>query len=109
MPAWLPEADPDAPAVRAAEPSTTSSKERPTRSTLSLQLLDKSLVRLVELEEGESRLVMLETIREYAAERLDASPEVCGVPSVCGRLSYSLGSSEPGACSRSERRVPFSR
>jgi predicted ATPase/class 3 adenylate cyclase len=39
-------------------------------------LLDKSLVRLTERESGESRLVMLETIREYAAERLREVPEV---------------------------------
>ncbi len=33
-------------------------------------LVEKSLLRQVELENGESRLLMLETIREYAAERL---------------------------------------
>jgi len=38
-------------------------------------LLDKNLVRLTEPEEGESRLRMLETIREYAAERLRELPE----------------------------------
>jgi predicted ATPase/class 3 adenylate cyclase len=35
-------------------------------------LLEKSLIRQVDLPHGEPRLVMLETIREYATERLDA-------------------------------------
>ncbi len=39
-------------------------------------LVDKSLIRQVDPEAGESRLLMLETIREYAAERLDADPGV---------------------------------
>jgi predicted ATPase/class 3 adenylate cyclase len=38
-------------------------------------LLDKSLIRQAELGNGETRLVMLETIREFAAERLDDLPE----------------------------------
>jgi predicted ATPase/class 3 adenylate cyclase len=38
-------------------------------------LLDKSLIRQADPEAGEPRLVMLETIREYAAERLDDLPE----------------------------------
>jgi predicted ATPase/class 3 adenylate cyclase len=37
-------------------------------------LVDKSLVRRVDHESGESLFVMLETIREYAAERLDEDP-----------------------------------
>lgn len=38
-------------------------------------LVDKSLVRLVEsADDGEPRLRMLETIREYAGERLEAEP-----------------------------------
>jgi predicted ATPase/class 3 adenylate cyclase len=37
-------------------------------------LMDKSLVRQSD-ERGESRFTMLETIREYAAERLNADPE----------------------------------
>jgi predicted ATPase len=38
-------------------------------------LLDKSLLRQVEMVEEEPRFVMLETIREYARERLDLSGE----------------------------------
>ena len=53
-----------------------------TKSDLDLDLLDgmasmvdKSLVQQVEPEKGESRFVMLETIREYALEKLGASGE----------------------------------
>jgi predicted ATPase len=38
-------------------------------------LLDKSLVQHADSDDGEPRLVMLETIREYAAERLNDLPE----------------------------------
>src|SRR2546421_9465679 len=38
-------------------------------------LVDKSLIRRVGLSDAESRLLMLETIREFAAARLDADPE----------------------------------
>jgi tetratricopeptide (TPR) repeat protein len=38
-------------------------------------LLDKSLIRQEDREKGEPRLFMLETIREYAAERLQADAE----------------------------------
>src|SRR5439155_14769903 len=38
-------------------------------------LVDKSLIRPADTGAGESRLVMLETIREYAAERLGDLPE----------------------------------
>jgi predicted ATPase/class 3 adenylate cyclase len=39
-------------------------------------LAEKSLVRLVDVAGGEPRVAMLETIREFAADRLDARPEV---------------------------------
>ena len=38
-------------------------------------LVDKSLIRQMNQDAGEPRLVMLETIREYAAERLEQHPE----------------------------------
>jgi predicted ATPase len=38
-------------------------------------MVDKSLLQQVEQENGESRFAMLETIREYARERLEASKE----------------------------------
>jgi predicted ATPase/DNA-binding winged helix-turn-helix (wHTH) protein len=38
-------------------------------------MVDKSLVRLIETAKSESRFVMLETIREYALEKLQASGE----------------------------------
>jgi hypothetical protein len=38
-------------------------------------LMDKSLIRPADATAGEPRLVMLETIREYAAERLDDLPD----------------------------------
>ncbi|MFZ0954207.1 MAG: protein kinase [Candidatus Sulfotelmatobacter sp.] len=53
-----------------------------TKSDLNLDLLDgmasmvdKSLVQQVEPSKGESRFVMLDTIREYALEKLEASGE----------------------------------
>ena len=39
-------------------------------------LVDNSLVRLVETTDGTGRLVMLETIKAYAAERLEGQPEL---------------------------------
>jgi predicted ATPase/class 3 adenylate cyclase len=39
-------------------------------------LVDKSLIRRVETEDGKPRFTMLETIREYAHERLGEQPEV---------------------------------
>ena len=39
-------------------------------------LVDKSLVRQTQQDSGEPRLLMLETIREYAGERLEEDPEL---------------------------------
>jgi predicted ATPase/class 3 adenylate cyclase len=39
-------------------------------------LLDKSLIRQLDDGDGEARLLMLETIREFAAERLEELPDV---------------------------------
>ena len=39
-------------------------------------LVDKSLVRMIEGEDGRPRFSMLQTIREYGHERLDAVPEL---------------------------------
>jgi predicted ATPase/class 3 adenylate cyclase len=42
-------------------------------------LVDKSLIQQTDTGAGASRLVMLETIREYAAERLDDAPDFSAV------------------------------
>jgi predicted ATPase/class 3 adenylate cyclase len=41
-----------------------------------VSLADKSLIRLFDGQGGETRLRMLETIREYAADRLESDPEL---------------------------------
>lgn len=41
-----------------------------------VSLVDKSLIRMIDDQTGESRLRMLETIREYASDRLEADPEL---------------------------------
>jgi predicted ATPase/DNA-binding CsgD family transcriptional regulator len=43
-------------------------------------LVDQSLVRVAEAPDGEPRYTMLETIREYASERLVASGEAAEIP-----------------------------
>ena len=44
-----------------------------------VSLMDKSLIRLAEPEDGEPQVEMLETMREYAAERLAERPEFSAV------------------------------
>jgi predicted ATPase/DNA-binding CsgD family transcriptional regulator len=54
---------------------TSANTQNPTSKTLDLvaALVDKSLVRPIEGPDDEPRFAMLETIREYALERLEAS------------------------------------
>ncbi|SEF56982.1 Predicted ATPase [Actinacidiphila yanglinensis] len=71
-----PSADPEEPAAPGA-PDGAPSAERitsPDAAALLASLVDKSLV-LADRDEDGSRYRMLETISEYAAERLDASGE----------------------------------
>jgi tetratricopeptide (TPR) repeat protein len=58
-------------------------------------MMDKSLVQQVEQVEGESRFVMLETIREYALEKLAASGEDARTRRA--HAAYSLVLAEEGA------------
>jgi predicted ATPase/serine/threonine protein kinase len=51
-------------------------------------MVDKSLMQQVEQANGESRFVMLETIREYAREKLEASSE--GAPTKRAHAAYCL-------------------
>ena len=73
-----------------------------TRSDLDLDLLDgmasmvgKSLLQQVDLAQGESRFVMLQTIREYALEELQASGEEGQVKRA--HAAYCLVLAEEGA------------
>lgn len=73
-----------------------------TNSDLGLDLLDgmasmvdQSLVQQVEQLDGESRFVMLETIREYALEKLSASGEVAATKRA--HAAYCLVLAEEGA------------
>jgi predicted ATPase/class 3 adenylate cyclase len=58
-------------------------------------LLDKSLLRQVEMVEEEPRFMMLETIREYARERLDLSGEAEEIRRL--HAEYFLALAEQGA------------
>ena len=75
-------ADADIGAIEAVARATTAPRPRtplpPTShrhaSNLLASLIEKSLVRQVDVAHGEPRVRMLETIREYATEQLDRSP-----------------------------------
>jgi predicted ATPase len=58
-------------------------------------MVDKSLLQQVEQANGESRFVMLETIREYAREKLEASSE--GASTKRAHAAYFLVLAEEGA------------
>jgi non-specific serine/threonine protein kinase len=58
-------------------------------------LVDKSLLRRVETTDGESRVAMLETVREYALERLAASGE--SEPCRAAQAAWCLGFAEGAA------------
>jgi predicted ATPase/serine/threonine protein kinase len=77
-----------------------------TKADLELDLLDgmasmvdKSLVQQVEQANGESRFVMLETIREYALEKLEASGE--GAMTKRAHAAYCLVLAEEAATEQS--------
>ena len=53
-------------------------------------LVNKSLVRQIEGDAGESRFLLLETIREFAAERLAESPEAAEIPRLHARYFHEL-------------------
>ena len=63
----------------AADGSSAQADEEGAALELLAQLLDKSLVRAQQDTIGEPRFTMLETIREYATEQLQASPEEAAV------------------------------
>jgi len=58
-------------------------------------LVDKSLLRQMDAPDGEPRFVMLETIREYALERLEASGEVEQLRRQHARYYQVLSSEQP--------------
>jgi predicted ATPase/DNA-binding XRE family transcriptional regulator len=64
----------DLPAMAAVVADSTATDAHPLNARLHA-LIGKSLVRAETLPSGEQRFVMLETIREYALERLDMSGE----------------------------------
>ena len=53
-------------------------------------LLDKSLIRMEENREGEIRFHMLETIREYALERLNRSGEMASSTASYIRFTFGM-------------------
>jgi predicted ATPase/class 3 adenylate cyclase len=58
-------------------------------------LLDKSLIRKIDPGDAEPRLLMLETISEYAAERLDEQPELSAATRRA-HAAYFAGRRAPG-------------
>src|SRR6478736_6837744 len=78
-------ADADIGAVEAIAPNSTSETsgvavDAPIDVLESLaSLIEKSLVRQVDVAQGEPRVRMLETIREYATEQLDHRPEAAAI------------------------------
>jgi predicted ATPase len=62
-------------------------------------MVDKSLLQQVEQANGESRFMMLETIREYAREKLEASSE--GAPTKRAHAAYCLVLAEEVAAEQS--------
>jgi predicted ATPase len=80
-----------------------------TRGDLYLDLLDgmasmvdKSLLRQVEQAKGESRFVMLETIREYALEKLETSGEQASTKRAHAAYCLVLAEEEPAEQSGTE-------
>ena len=63
-------------------------------------MVDKSLVQQVEQEQGESRFAMLETIREYASEKLQASGEMASTKRA--HAAYCLVLAEEEAAQQSD-------
>jgi predicted ATPase len=61
-------------------------------------MVDKSLVQQVEQAKGESRFVMLETIREYALEKLEASGEEALTKRAHAAYCLVLAEEEATAC-----------
>src|SRR5205814_146504 len=60
-------------------------------------LLNKSLVRRTESPAGEARFLILETIREFAAERLDGSPDAVDARTHERHAAYFLSFAETAA------------